>query len=165
MTTTSLQPTPVLPAAARIWQFVVDRQLGQTELAQITEASHRFCATWTAHNHLLRADAFTLFDQILVLAVDESTAGASGCSIDKATHFVEGLGQELGIDFFTRDRVFFQQSDRTIGVAKLGNLSDLVKQGALAHESLVFDTVATTFGQMTEQGWKPLSESWQKRWM
>lgn len=156
---------PTLHATSRVWQYVSDRPLSGQEVEAITNAAKTFCANWTAHNNQLRADAFVLHNQVLVLAVDESTAGASGCSIDKSTHFVERVGADLGIDLFVRDRVFYQQPDGEVVIAKLALLPELAQNGQLTPETLVFDTLAATLGQLTEQGWKPLANSWQKRWV
>jgi hypothetical protein len=147
-----------LPPHARIWQYIANRPLTDVEIAWVTEQAKQFALNWTAHNHQLAADTCVLFDQILILAVDENQAGASGCSIDKSTHFVESLGQKLDVDFFTRDLAFVQDAQGTVQAVTLSELSTFTP------ETLVFNTMAASLGALNE-AWKPMSQSWQRRWM
>jgi hypothetical protein len=147
-----------LPPHARLWQYIANRPLSDAEIAWVTEQAKQFTLKWTAHNHQLAADACVLFNQILVLAVDETHAGASGCSIDKSTHFVEGLGQKLDVDFFTRDLAFIQDSTGLVHAVKLNALSNYTA------DTLVFNTMAASL-QDLNAAWNPISASWQKRWL
>ena len=45
---------------------------------------------------------FLYKNRFLILAVDESQASASGCSIDSSVKFVKAMESELGTDFFNR---------------------------------------------------------------
>jgi hypothetical protein len=156
-------PTAQLPEHARVWQYISDRALTETETLAITSKAKAFCAKWTAHNHQLHADAWVAYNQILVLVVDETHAGASGCSIDKSTHFVEEMGAELGMDFFVRDRVFYQNAQQ-LGVTSLNQLKNAVESGEISLETPIFDTTASSYGAYLN-AWKPLGSTWMKRWV
>jgi len=51
--------------------------------------------SWTAHNNQLKAKGEIRYNRFLILIVDESQAGASGCSIDKSVPFYETAGTTL----------------------------------------------------------------------
>jgi ABC-type uncharacterized transport system ATPase subunit len=154
-----------LPGLARTWLYISERKLTESEMAMVQLESEQFVQTWTAHKQALNAGAFILFDQVLVLWVDESQAGASGCSIDKSTHFVEGLGKQMSIDFFKRDIVFYQTNDNTVTTTTLGQLATLKEVGAISTETLVFDSLKQTVGDLAQNAWQNIGDSWQKRWL
>jgi hypothetical protein len=47
-----------------------------------------FCIQWTAHGANLKAYGEVRHHRFIVMIVDETAAGASGCSIDKSIHFI-----------------------------------------------------------------------------
>lgn len=157
--------TSVLPAHARVWQYISDRRLTPDECTTIEREAKAFCQTWTAHHNALTADAFVLHQQILVLAVDEERAGASGCSIDKSTHFVEQLGAKLGVDFFVRDLVFAQTHENcTVQAFKLADLPEAIKSGELSVETPVHNTLAQRLDALQAE-WQPIGQTWVKRFV
>ncbi|NBP29022.1 MAG: hypothetical protein EBV23_05495 [Flavobacteriia bacterium] len=95
----------------RTWVFVANRKLTDVESAQVENALQDFLATWSSHGTPLKASAFCFEQAAIVVAADELVAKASGCSIDKITHLVQALGQQLNVDFFDRFNVLQKQTD------------------------------------------------------
>ena len=89
---------------SRVWVYICNRNLLEEESTALQQQLDTFCRQWTAHNQALMATAEVFENQFVVLMVDETHAGASGCSIDKSVHFLEQLGESLNIDFFERMR-------------------------------------------------------------
>ncbi|MBU3659894.1 MAG: hypothetical protein FGM14_08500 [Flavobacteriales bacterium] len=94
-----------LPAHSRVWLYLADRKLDATEANYVNEQMQHFLSNWAAHNKKLACDGVLLFNQYLILAVDEDIESASGCSIDSSVRFVKALGTELKVDFFDRLKV------------------------------------------------------------
>lgn len=95
----------------RTWVFVANRKLTDVESEQVENALQDFVATWSSHGTPLKASAFCFEQASIVVAADELVAKASGCSIDKITHVVQAIGQELKVDFFNRFNVLIRESD------------------------------------------------------
>ena len=76
---------------SRVWIYQSDRKLTADEVVQIQMNLDNFTRSWTAHNNQLKAKAEIRYNRFLVLIVDESQAGASGCSIDKSVNFMKQL--------------------------------------------------------------------------
>ena len=94
--------------------------------------------------------------------VDESLAGASGCSIDKSVHFIKQIEQHYGVDLF--DRMTFTYKDgETVKSAPRMEFAELYKMGKINDATLVFDNLVKTKGDFTSNWVKPLGESWHKR--
>ncbi len=94
------------PADSRVWVYVSGRQLTEEESISALERARIFVGDWTSHDRRLKAHAEILSGRFLILLVDESQAGASGCGIDKSVHFVRQLGESLNTDFFDRMVLF-----------------------------------------------------------
>jgi hypothetical protein len=71
-----------LPDDARLWIFPAERSLSEAEQAQLSTAVDRFIGQWGAHDVPLTAGRELRYDRFLFVAVDQRTAGPSGCSID-----------------------------------------------------------------------------------
>ena len=95
--------------------------------------------------------------------VDESQAGASGCSIDKSVHFLEQLGQEIGADFFERMRFAWVDAQGAIHFANRPEFVAQVREGKIDADTLVADTLVQTKAQLGVSWLVPFGKSWHKR--
>jgi len=152
-----------LPPHARVWVYPAHRTLSAEETNQATTAAKAFTKQWTAHSKHLLADAAVLHQQFLVLAVDESAAGASGCSIDSSVHFVRQLGAELKVDFFDRMRFSFRKGKDEIMTMNREEFKSAYSAGEISDTTVVFDPLVKTVADLHEQFERPLAESWHKR--
>lgn len=104
---------PELPDSSRVWLYLANRPMDDTELNFANEKLELFLSSWAAHSKKLHCNGTILFGQYLILSVNEDLENASGCSIDSSVRFVKALGQELDIDFFNRMNVLGIESDTT----------------------------------------------------
>lgn len=95
----------------RTWIFVANRKLTAIESVQVENALEDFVATWSSHGTPLKASAFCFKQAAIVVVANELVAKASGCSIDKITHLVQTLGQQLRVNFFDRFNVLQKDAD------------------------------------------------------
>ena len=114
----------------------------------------------------------------ILLAVDESQTAASGCSIDKATHFVRDLGQSLNLNFLEKRRYFYCNGDQpihavdhqtihavdsqTIHAVDHQAMQAAVQDGRVTPITLVADTLVNKVGDL-DRLWLPFGESWHRR--
>src|ERR1700712_476692 len=85
---------------SRVWVYQSDKQLSDADVIKLQVQLDNFTTGWTAHNNQLKAKAEIRYNRFIVLIVDESQAGASGCSIDKSVHFMQQVEQQFGIKLF-----------------------------------------------------------------
>lgn len=152
-----------LPDHARVWIYGAERPLTETEAQAAKEQAADFAQRWVAHNRQLKADANLLHNRFLVLAVDESMAGASGCSIDSSVHFVQQLGAQLGIDFFNRMQFSYRTDAGNIETLDRKSFKAQYALGAIHDATTVFDPMVNTLGDLRASFEKPLAASWHKR--
>ncbi len=106
----------------------------------------------------------------ILLAVDEAQTSASGCSIDKATHFVQDLGQSLNLNFLEKRRYFYRNGDQpihafdsqTIQAVDHQTMQAAVQNGRITLTTLVADTLVSKVGDL-DRLWLPFGESWHRR--
>ncbi len=99
-----------LPAHARLWVHVADRDLTAEEQQALRSTLAQFLEGWSAHGAALSAAGDVLYDRVLVVGLDEQRAGATGCSIDSLVGFVRAHGTALGVDWFDRHQVLWRPS-------------------------------------------------------
>ncbi|MBU6192986.1 MAG: hypothetical protein KGQ39_07400 [Bacteroidetes bacterium] len=152
-------PFEQLPASARLWIFSSPVPL-DTDL--LLPPLQEFIRSWTAHQQDLRASASLSEGYFMLLAVDEAQTSASGCSIDKATHFVRDLGQSLNLNFLEKRRYFYRNGNEPIQCVDHQTMQAAVQNGRITLTTLVADTLVSKVGDL-DRLWLPFGESWHRR--
>jgi len=152
----------ILHNDSRVWIYQSNRQLSDAEVERLRPVIRSFTTQWVSHSQQLKAFGDIFYNQFIVLMVDESQAGASGCSIDKSVYFVKEIENALQIDLF--DRLNFTYKDgNEIKMAQRDDFARLFSEGKINDETLVFDNLVKTKKEFDETWLKPLKESWHKR--
>ncbi|MCF8244002.1 MAG: hypothetical protein K9J37_03230 [Saprospiraceae bacterium] len=152
------------PPDTKVWIYQSNKPFPAEAMPELKAVVNRFAQNWVSHNNQLRAHGDVLHNRFILLAVDESQAGASGCSIDKSVHFLKQLENELGVDLFDRMTFAWKEGD-DVKTANQTEFSDLFKNGEINSETLVFDNLVKTKGELEEKWLKPLNQSWHKRFV
>ncbi|MFN0213013.1 MAG: hypothetical protein ACKVT2_02050 [Saprospiraceae bacterium] len=163
MTTPSLASAHTFSPDSRVWVYTSNRPLTEEEASYAQKNLDAFCQQWTAHNQALLAKAEVFENQLLILMVDESQAGASGCSIDKSVHYLEQLGNKIGADFFERMRFGWLDDQGKMQFSDRPEFASLVSQGRIGSDTLVANTLVQTKAQLTDSWLVPFGKSWHKR--
>ena len=100
-----------LDKSSRLWVYQSDRVLNETEEQFILDNGKAFVESWTAHNQALKASIEVKFNRFIILAVDETQAPATGCSIDKSVHFIKAIENELKVNLLDKGKVAFKRND------------------------------------------------------
>jgi hypothetical protein len=160
-----------MPETARVWIYQSSRPFSEMELTVLRSQLRAFVGDWTAHSNQLSAAGDVLFERFLVLAVDESQAGASGCSIDKSVNFLKGIENQYNTQLFERMHFAFLHGE-DVEVVPSGEFSrlytvhkDSFGEGGISENTLVFDNLVQSIGDMKKQWIKPLNKSWHKRFV
>ncbi|MGB3798763.1 MAG: hypothetical protein WA952_03050 [Lewinella sp.] len=152
-----------LAPESRIWIYGAERALTKDETKLVRERAQEFVSQWVSHTQDLTAGADVLHNRFLVLAVDETQAEASGCSIDGSVNFVKTLGSEIGVDFFNRMRFSYRDENGKIHTVGREEFKLLYSQGQLKNDSIVFDPLVKELGELRQIFERPLEDSWHSR--
>jgi len=157
-------PFSEMPAHSRLWIYQTDRLLNEVEIQQVTTQIQQFVNQWTSHQNALRASGEFLHGYFLILAVDEQSAGASGCSIDKSVAFVQSLEKQLAVDFFNRWNFIFAKNNQ-LHLADKTTFADLYQNAEIDANTLVFNNLIAKKADL-ETNWQvPIAKSWHARFV
>ena len=144
---------------SRVWVYQSDRKLTDAEALQAQVLLDNFTTGWTAHNNQLLAKAEIRYNRFLILIVDESQAGASGCSIDKSVNFMKQLEQQFGINLFDRFNLAYRDGEEILSVPR-HQFEDLLKAGKIDTETIVFNNLAQNITELQTKWEVPFKDSW-----
>jgi hypothetical protein len=135
-----------LPDSARVWIFGSDKQLSDDAATALMREVSDHLANWKAHGEPLTVGSQLLDDRFLVVAVDQSTTGASGCSIDGLFRVLQAVQSKLGANIVGGGRLFYRDHHGDIQCAPRADLEELRSSGVITKDTVVFDTTITDLG-------------------
>ena len=144
---------------SRVWIYQAERTLGEGEVGQIKQAGHIFLEHWSSHGAQMDAAIEILHNRFIVVALDEQTAAASGCGIDKSVHFIQELSAQMNIDFFQRTVVVYQNESGWTE-APMNQFWAMRKALIVNDNTLVVDTTIRTLGELRQKLIVPFRLSW-----
>ncbi len=144
---------------SRVWIYQSDRELYDEQVKQLHEILNNFTAEWTAHNHQLKAKAEVRYNRFLILIVDESQAGASGCSIDKSVNFMKKLEQQFDIKLFDRFNFAYRDGEKVLSLPR-HDFERMLKEGKITTNTIVFNNLVQDLQQLDTKWEVPFKDSW-----
>jgi len=159
--TTVQQFTPT----ARVWVYQANEPFDEADIPAVEQHLKQFAAKWVSHGQQLKAGAELLYNRFVVLTVDESQAGASGCSIDSSVAFVKQLGAQYNRDLLDRMRFTYLDSTGEAQTVSKGDFANLYRQGKISDQTIVFDPLVKTVKELETSFQKELATSWHSRFV
>lgn len=153
-----------LPDHSKIWVFLSNRRFTADELSWLNQILTNITQNWKAHGTPLKAGYSLEFDQLIVLAVDESHEPASGCSIDSVVHEIQAIERALNLNLFNRTDVPLLETEGLELLSRL-ELKERILKGTLTESASVIDLTLTNLGDWRKAKMKSLGESWAARWI
>jgi hypothetical protein len=151
----------LMPADARIWIYQANRKLSEQEISSISGRAKEFLETWTAHDNALRASFQLHYGYFLIIMIDKNYEQASGCSIDKSFHFIQKLEKEFNLTLLDR-MLFAYKTKDTVRVSPKKEFSTMYSNGTLNDDTIVFNNMVETKGDLYKKWEVPMRESWHK---
>ncbi|MGF7076909.1 ABC transporter ATPase [Mucilaginibacter sp. R-33] len=144
---------------SRVWIYQSDRKLTDLEVQQIQPELDKFTTNWTAHNNQLKAKGEVRYNRFFILIVDESQAGASGCSIDKSVHFMQQVQQHLGINLFDRFNLAYREGQEVLSLPR-HDFEAKLKDGSITKETVVYNNLVQNLTELETKWEVPFKDSW-----
>ena len=157
-------PFDVLEDSARVWIYQSGRKFTETEKNTISQTLSSFTQQWAAHGSPLKTSFTIHYDQFIVLAADENFNEASGCSIDSSVHVMKAMDEQYSLGLFDRTQVAFLKSG-TVMMVKLSELPGRLAENTWQQDTLTFNNLVMTKGELGTQWIVPAGETWLKRYL
>lgn len=146
-------------ANSRVWIYQSNREFTIDELAVIELMLTRFTDDWTAHDKQLMAAAELRHNRFLILVVDESRAGASGCSIDKSVKLMKTIEERFNVNLFDRFNIAYRDEAGIKAVSRF-EFEALIEQGKVTEDTIVFNNLVNNLADLDSKWEVPFKDSW-----
>lgn len=147
---------------SKVWFYQSDKLFNASDLAYLHDKLSAFTESWSAHNQQLKAGYEIRYDHFIVLIVDETLTGASGCSIDKSVHLMKEIEQQLNINLFDRFQIAWKDGER-LTISNKSAFEQLVTTGAVNKDTIVFNNLVTNYQEYQNSWETTMSNSWHAR--
>ncbi len=142
--------------------YQANTPLTQEQIRAVRQTMEVFLSSWAAHGNPLRAGYDIRYDQFIILAVDESLHGASGCSIDGSVALVRKLEEVLGLSLLDRSQVAVETGEG-IRLFQFNEIKGRIAAGEIAPSDHVFNNAVATMEAFLDSWRVPAEQSWLKR--
>ena len=147
-----------LPDDARVWVFAASEPVKGEQAGRLLTTVDEWLAGWKAHGEPLTCARDWRDDRFLAIGVDQSTAGASGCSIDALFRVFKTLQAAGGPSLLGGSRVFYRDSGGNVVAESRAEFA----KAAISPDTTVFDTTVTTASDYRRKFEKRLRDSWHR---
>jgi hypothetical protein len=155
-----------LAGHSKVWIYQSNKPFNDIDIAEISTATEVFINSWQSHGSEMNASFKVFYDRFLVVALDETSAGASGCGIDKLFHHIKKLESTLQINFFDRLIIYYVNQD-VIGTNPLKDISLIqqthfssLKDSSISPSSLIFDNTISVKEELNSNWLVKADKSW-----
>lgn len=150
-----------LADSARIWVFQSKTQLDESHEEAINTILKNFISNWQAHGNDLLASHIIHHHRFVIVALDEASYQATGCSIDKLTHLIVKMENELGLSLLDRMQIAYEENGEVFTLS-MPKFKALV--GSQFNEStMVFNNLVETKAELFSSWNVELKDSWHKK--
>ncbi|MEO5817365.1 MAG: hypothetical protein ABIT20_19005 [Gemmatimonadaceae bacterium] len=153
-------PFETLPDSSRVWVFGSDKLLTEEGTKLLLAGVDAHLVDWKAHGEPLTVGREWRDGRFLVVAVDQSTAGASGCSIDGLFRVLQQLEREVGASLVGGGRIYYRENLGVVQSATRDEIASLVQSGVITKDTVVFDLTLTDLGTFRACFERRAKESW-----
>ena len=152
-----------LSDSSKVWVYQSSREFTEKEVEGISKILRDFVEIWKRHSKDLRSSYKIRYNQFIILAVDESYNGISGCSIDASTNMFKRIEGKYNVDMFNKLNTAFKHGEH-INIVSLSDFQKYVKKNKINSKTIVFNNMITTKKEM-ENKWELAAEdSWHSRY-
>ena len=153
-----------LPETSRVWIYQCNRSFSEVEITEISSNLDAFLTSWTAHGNDLNAGYEIKYKRFIIIALDQSTQGATGCSIDASVRFIQELERKYNVMLLDKMNVSYKQGE-FVAYKSLLDFKAMAKQKAISKNTIVFNNLVANKGEYLEHWEVPVSESWHARFL
>ena len=152
-------PFEEMPNTARVWVYQSTRKFSPEEKELVAGKLSQFCRNWNTHGNSMPSSFDIQYEQIIILSVDESQLGASGCSIDSSVRTLREIEQQLDLNLLDQGKVSFIDHGNVI-TGKFQEIKDFIRSGNLTEDTTVFNPMVTRKEDLEKKWLIPARESW-----
>lgn len=152
-----------MPDHSRIWVYPSTTSLQAIEQELLEQYLIPFCDNWQVHGKPLQTSAHIVDHHLVVLAVNEDHAAASGCSIDSSVAVIKQIESHYQLDLMNRMYLHYLNTQGEICGLSSSGLKSAIKSGIIRPDTIVYQTNLAIKTDLNSALKIPASESWVRR--
>ena len=146
---------------SRVWVYQAEHILADNEVEIIEQDLGAFLNQWAAHNQKLLASGGVLYNCFIIIAVDEASIAATGCSIDSSVRFVQALENRFKVSFTNRLALAYRNAvSGEISIESLDAFKMQIEKGEIKEDTIVFNNLVKSIAELQTKWEVKASESW-----
>jgi len=145
--------------SSRVWVYQASRLFSMAEAFEIEDMLKDFTAQWNSHGTPVKGEAHLFFGQFIVLLADETATGVSGCSTDSSVRLIKEIESRFKVNMFDRTTLAFVIKDK-VQLLPMSQLSYAAENGFINPDTLYFNNLVQTRGELMSKWIVPVKESW-----
>jgi hypothetical protein len=146
-------------AGSRVWIYQCNRLFSLSEALDVEEMLQAFATGWQSHGSPVKGFATLFFGRFIILMADETSTGVSGCSTDSSVRLIKQIEHQFGVSLFDRQMLAFIIKDK-IELLPLSQLNYAVENGFITGETIYFNNLVQSHGEMLDKWMIPVKDSW-----
>jgi hypothetical protein len=148
--------------SARIWIYQSSEALPFEKIEPLSARLMNFLDDWQAHGNNLKASFTLKYSRFIIVALDEKSYQATGCSIDKLTHLIQALEGEFEISLLDRMQIAFKE-EGMVNTLPMTAFRNELESGELSADTIVFNNLIETKAQLDKEWEVAVKDSWHKQ--
>lgn len=158
-----LVPFDILPDSSRVWVYTAEKPLLPEQKKIVTHKLETFLENWQSHQLDVKASYALMENRFLVIAVDESYNGISGCGIDKSFHLIQEIEVLIGQSLTSKTHVLFEKDGNVLSLP-FNKIKESVASGALDSDDYFFNTLVANLDEFRRNFKIKAKEGWVKKY-
>jgi hypothetical protein len=150
-----------LPETAKVWVYQSTRKFTLPEAVIIKQQLNNFVEQWASHKVGVAGWGELVHNRFIILMADEEHVKLGGCSIDSSVRFIKKLEQDFETRFFDRWNIAYLKGGEVCSSSR-NELCKLIEGGEIHDETIVFNNLVQTKGELLNNWQIPYKDSWLK---
>lgn len=145
----------------RLVIFPASRSILASEQMDISQRISSFLIHLSAHGEPLYATLEIVYQQFIIIKIDENKTMASGCSLDNLNGMMREIEAEYQLGIFDRMKACFLQNNE-VKTLPLPDFRTAIRNKELPQDIKVFDFSLANDDDFQRKFLLPIEESWAK---
>ncbi len=155
-------PFESLPEESKVWVYQSSRKFSEEEFSEIQTDLESFLDNWAAHGTGLESSYQLKYNRFIIIAVNQETQAATGCSIDASVQFIQELEQKYNVDLLDKMNVTYKLGEH-IAHKPLIEFKKMAKEKAVSGNTIVFNNLVNNIAEYNDSWEVPAKDSWHSR--
>ena len=145
--------------ASRVWIYQSTRLFVLSEVMEIEEMLENFLDGWNSHGTPVKGYANIFFGQFIILMVDETATGVSGCSTDSSIRLMKEIEERFKVNLFDRQMLAFVIKEK-VQLLPLNQLKYAADNHFIDAHTVYFNNLVKTKAELENTWMIRIKESW-----